>query len=265
MTQKQNKRPHILLTNDDGINAPGLRYLWQSLKDTADLTIIAPENEQSGAGLSTTVRRPLRIEKRNEFEGARTWSVSGTPADCVKIGLNVLMEQPPDLIMAGINQGSNAGRNILYSGTVAGVIEGVMHDIPGAAFSCWDYYDTIYDPAVPIIPQLLRYLVMHPLRPGTFLNVNFPSHRVGPVRGIKLTRQGKEYWAENPDRHDHPEKEHLYYWLGVKVAEFKEEEDCDISWLKKGYATVVPVYIQELTDHHHLNERRSAFDNLMGN
>lgn len=256
------KRPHILITNDDGIHAPGIKHLWNALKPIADLSIVAPTSEQSGVAMATTFRNPLRVDPYDHFGQTKAWGVNGTPADCVKLALSVILETPPDLIVSGINRGSNAGRNVMYSGTVAGVIEGVMHDIPGIAVSCWDYFATNYSIAEEHLPNILRYVLEHPLPYGTFLNVNFPSHKHG-MNGFKLTRQGKEYWAENPDKRQHPAENLPYYWMGIRIAEYEEEEDCDISWLKKGYAAVVPVHVGDLTDDKHLNARRTAFDNFM--
>lgn len=257
-----NLLPHILITNDDGIFAPGIKHLWESLHKFASLSIVAPLSEQSGVGLSTTIRTPLRIDHSTHFGHSKAWSVNGTPADCIKLALSVLLESPPDLVISGINRGSNAGRNVLYSGTVAGVIEGVMHDIPGIAISCWDFYDTNYSHAVQYTPNILKYILQHSLPKGTFLNVNFPPYAEG-IKGIKFTRQGKEFWAENPDKRQHPAELQPYYWMGVKPALFDEEEDCDISWLRKGYAAAVPVHIGELTDHQHLRDRREAFEKML--
>lgn len=253
------QRPHVLITNDDGINAPGLKQLWLALKDVARVTIIAPAFEQSAVGLSLTIRHPIRIDKVDWAQDA--WCVTGTPADCVKMALSVIMDERPDYLISGINRGGNAGRNVLYSGTVAGAIEGTLQGIPSIAFSCWDYKNTDYTQAVKYIPSMLQHVMEHPLPKGTLLNVNIPPKTPEGIQGVKLTRQGKEYWAENPDKRYHPAEELAYYWLGVKLASFEDEiEDSDVVWLKKGYVAAVPVHIGELTDHTHLRERRDAFD-----
>ena len=124
------KNFRILIINDDGIHAPGLIHLWKALVDLADVTIIAPAIEQSGVGLGITLRSPLHIESVAWNKGTPAWKISGTPADCVKMALSVILKTPPDLIVSGINRGSNSGRNVLYSGTVGGVIEGVLRNIP---------------------------------------------------------------------------------------------------------------------------------------
>jgi 5'-nucleotidase len=255
------KKPQILITNDDGIHAPGIRCLWRALKDFAEVTVIAPAYEQSGSGLAITFHSPLRIEKVQWDSNTLVWSVNGTPADCVKLGLNVLFKKKPDLIVSGINKGSNAGRNVLYSGTVGGAIEGVLQGIPAIAFSCLDYLDPGYKKAEEHIPSIVNLALANSLPPGTLLNVNFPKKEIEQIRGIKLTRQGKEFWTENLITRPHPE-EGDYYWLGLRRARFEEEEDCDISWLEQGYIAAVPIHIDQLTDQQYLSEKKSSFENL---
>src|SRR4029078_350865 len=132
--------PRILISNDDGVYAPGLKHLWNAVRDFADVVVVAPAAEQSAVGLSTTIRHPLRIERVEWANSdAKVWSVNGTPSDCVKLALNVIMPTYPDLIVSGINRGTNCGRNVLYSGTVAAIIEGLLHDVPGIAFSIGDF------------------------------------------------------------------------------------------------------------------------------
>lgn len=256
------KRPHILITNDDGINAPGIHHLWNALSPIADLTIVAPSSEQSAVSLSITLRHPLRIDKMNHWpEGTPAWSINGTPADCVKLALRVILESPPDLIVSGINRGSNAGRNVLYSGTVAAIIEATLQNIPGIAFSSCDYTKTPYQIAEPFIPKVVNYVLENPMPSGSFLNVNFPSHSAGEIKGIKMVRQGKEFWAEAPEERSHPAEGHSYYWLGSKLATFQEEINSDIALLRQGFVTAVPVHIGELTDHHHINTQKTHFEN----
>jgi 5'-nucleotidase len=265
--ENQMNKPRILVTNDDGIHAPGIRHLWNALNQFADLTIVAPAVEQSAVGLSITLRNPLQISKiDNWMHGSSAWAVTGTPADCVKIALNVILENPPDLIVSGINRGSNAGRNVLYSGTVAAVIEGTLQGIPGIAFSSYDYMQTPYQKAEPYIPKIVEYILENPLPRGSFLNVNFPSLSVErEMMEVKLVRQGKEFWGENPEQRKHPVEGHCYYWLGCKLASFQEEEDSDIAFLRQGYVTAVPVQISELTDHEHIRTQKEHFENYFSN
>lgn len=253
-------RPFILITNDDGITAPGIRHLFNALKKDADLIVVAPSHERSACGMSTTLRDPLKIEKVVWGEDGEAFSISGTPADCVKLALSVISQRKPDIIVSGVNRGSNAGRNVLYSGTISAVIEGVLRDVPGIAFSCYDFQDPIYAMTEKYIPQLVNYVLSHKLPEGTLLNVNFPSKTFEKFLGIKMVRQGKEYWIENPDHRSHPGEGHSYWWLGSKIAEYEEHEESDIMWLKKGYITAVPVYVGELTHNVVLEERKHLFE-----
>lgn len=256
------KRLNILITNDDGIHAPGIRHLWNALHEFADVTVIAPDREQSAVSLSITVRKALHIDSIDWGCGANAWCINGTPADCIKLGLNAVLDTKPDLIVSGINRGSNAGRNILYSGTVAGAIEGVMHDIPSIAFSCYDYHKMPnFARAEQYIPSIVEHVIEHPLPQGTLLNVNFPIQDHA-IKGFKYTRNGMQFWAENPDCRMHPTEERNTYWLGARMAEFPEHEDCDISWLEKGYVTAVPIQVNDLTHGSHLAEKKEAFENL---
>jgi 5'-nucleotidase len=248
-------KPHILITNDDGIYAPGIKHLWNAVKDMADVSIVAPLGEQSAVSLSITVRHPLRIETI-EWPTARVLAVNGTPADCIKLALSVILPKPPDLILSGIN--------VLYSGTVAGVIEGVLQGVPGIAFSLDDYHNPSFEKIEKYIPTLVEYALHHPLPKGSFLNVNFPKQAVQAIQGIRLTKQGKEYWKENPEQRSHPTEGDVYYWLGATLAKFEEEEeDSDIKWLQKGYITVVPIQVDDLTNHHHVQQQSQHFEAFM--
>jgi 5'-nucleotidase len=254
-------KPQILIINDDGIHAPGIRHLWNALKDHADVTIVAPAQEQSAVGVSLTIRQPLRFQRVEWPENGHAYSLNGTPADCVKMAVGVILKQKPDLIVSGINRGSNAGRNVFYSGTVGGTIEGVMNSIPGIAFSCYDFFDPDYSSVEKFIPVVVKDVLANPMPHGTLLNVNFPEKKLG-VKGFKLARMGRQYWGADPDERTHPAEKHSYYWLGAKLAEFDEHEDSDIAWLAKGYMTAVPVHVGELTDHSHLEQRKHHFERL---
>lgn len=258
-------RPYILVTNDDGVYAPGIKYLWNALSQVADIVVVAPINEQSAVSLSITTRHPLRIEKIQWpwADKAQVWSINGTPADCVKLALSVILSEPPQLIVSGINRGSNAGRNVLYSGTVAAVIEGIMHNIPGIAFSVADYFNPNYEKVGHYVPTIIHYLLKHPLPSGTFLNVNFPQATTTKIKGIRFTKQGLEYWAENPEQREHPAEGSPYYWLGARLAQFKEDTDSDIVLLREGYATAVPIHISDLTHHPLIAQQKENFENFV--
>lgn len=255
-------RRRILITNDDGVHAEGLRHLWSALQGLHEVVVVAPKYEQSGVGLAITIRDPLRVEKVNWDQPTEVWSVSGTPADCVKLALHTLKDFRPDLVVSGINRGSNAGRNAFYSGTVGGAIEGVMQGIPSIAFSCEEYDVPAYAAFARHIPSIVQHAIEHPLPSGTLLNVTYPCSHTSKLQGMKLARQGKGYWAESPSERQHPAEGHSYYWLGARTAQFDEHPESDVALLKQGYITAVPLQVAELTDHLHLQQRREQFEQL---
>lgn len=263
--ETEKRKPRILITNDDGIHAPGIRALWNALKDFAEIIIVAPSTERSGAGLSITVHHPLRLDRVDWGEGVEAWSATGTPADCVKLALTFCYSTPPDLIVSGINRGSNAGRNILYSGTVGGVIEGIMHDIPGIAFSCHSFHRPNYKEAEEYILPIVQHVLETALPHGTLLNVNFPDTYERAIAGMKMTRQGRGMWVENPDRRSHPADDHYYYWIGLKPCAVEEIPDSDTAFLEQGFITAVPVHVAELTDHHQILVRKDSFEKIFDN
>ena len=257
------KRPTILLSNDDGIEAPGLTSLWRALReaDIADLVIIAPSKERSGVGVGITWDRPMQIRKVEWVDNTPAWSVDGTPADCIKLGSSVILDFHPDFIISGINPGSNAGRNILHSGTIGAVIEGVFRGIPGAAISCENLETPNFHVAEKSIAMIVEYLIAHPLPSGSFLNVTYPHSAQDEVKGFKLTRQGRARWVEDPSFH--LENEHgPQYWLGGKFEDEHEEEESDIAYLKEGYMTAVPIHVHDLTDSNELKLRRDTFEDF---
>jgi 5'-nucleotidase len=253
-------RPHVLITNDDGISAPGIFHLWKALKDDFDITIIAPEQQQSAVGLSITIHSPLEIKRSPFFKGCNAWSVNGTPADCVKLGLNTVLEKQPDLILSGINEGANHGRNVLYSGTLAAVIEGVFHQIPGVAFSAFSYPNPDYSKASPFILPIVQHVIENPLPKHCLLNVNFPD--TDDIKGMKLCKQGLQFWTEKIEKRLHPSSNKDYYWMGGKIAKFDEAPDSDITATEEGYIAITPIEIDNLTHMNYFNSEQSAIQKL---
>lgn len=251
------KRPFILITNDDGIQAPGLRHLWQAIRSYADVAIVAPQTEKSGSGLSITYMKPLTVHEIPWEVPA--WSVSGTPADCVKMAIGVLLDRRPDMIVSGINCGSNAGRTVLYSGTIGGVIEGVLKDIPGIAFSFADFETPPLEATQKYIIPLIAHFLEHPLSSGTLLNVNFPLNIKDGAKGFKLTKQGRSCWLESPDKRAHPQGT-PYYWLGGKWVLEQEHPESDVYWLEQGFVTGVPIHVGELTDRNALDLHKANIE-----
>lgn len=255
------KKIKILLTNDDGIYAPGLKALWEALKDTFTVSIIAPATEKSAVGLGITIRDPIHVDPITWPEAAPAWKISGTPADCVRMGLSIILKEKPDLIISGINRGSNAGNNVLYSGTVGGTIEGVLRGIPGVAFSCESFEKPNYTTVQPFIVPLIQHLLEYPLPQGTLLNVNFPD--VEHILGVKLARQGRGFWIESPEHRLHPEG-HSYYWLGGKWHETEEDEESDVTIMGERYGAAVPIHVSQLTHEGHFSAHKELFNTRFG-
>lgn len=255
------QRPLLLLTNDDGIHAPGLKHLWQALSDLGEIVIVAPSQDASGSGVSITSTRPLHLHQVPWEGGCSAWSLNGTPADCVKMALSAVLQRPPTLILSGINQGSNSGRTALYSGTVGGVIEGTLKGIPGIAFSFCDLQVPALTATKPYLREIVTRFLTHPLPKGSLLNVNFPYHSERRIAGLRFAKQGQGYWIESPDKRTHPDG-FSYYWLGGKWHSSDEDPASDVALLEQGYITAVPLHIGELTDHaffHHCKEQIEPF------
>lgn len=253
------KRAKILVTNDDSIHAPGIRHLCQALAPIADLWIAAPAYEKSGVGLSVSLHSPLTLEPEHWEEQNEVWKINnGTPADCVRMGLRFVMKEKPDLVISGINRGSNAGRTLLYSGTVGAVIEASLQGIPGIAFSCANYENPNYAITHEPIRAIVAHMLKEPLPLGSFLNVNFPENET--PKGCKLSRQGKSYHRENFTQHVHPSKGHHYYWTGYRYEELPEEEESEIALLNEGFITCTPIQVQHLTDLDVFAKRKESFD-----
>ncbi len=250
---------NILLVNDDGIHAPGLRYLWEALKDRAHITIVAPATEHSGAGSSISIYKPLQLQRVTWMDDTPAYSLSGTPADCVKIALSEVFNTPPDLLLSGINPGHNAGSNIFYSGTVGAAIEGVFNGIPSAALSIDEHRNPEYTQAASYVTRIVDFLLAGHLPQDTILNVNFPHSE---LKGFRLARQGRSYWREVPEQRTHPSG-FPYYWLNGEHAVYPEHDESDIGLLAQGYATAVPVRVRELTHNDMLDEHRETFERLM--
>ena len=246
-------RPVVLFTNDDGIMAPGIFHLYQALKDHVIPLIVAPAEQQSGKGVSITLQNPIIVEKVN-WNGIEAHKVYGTPADCVKIAFSIL-HYKPDFIVSGINQGCNSGRNVLYSGTIGGVIEGVYRGVPGIAFSCREFFNPQYGEYESFIKTIFDHFRDDPMPAGTFINVNFPKELKHEVKGIRYAKQGKGQWIERVVRSENNSHQFDAVWVGPE-----EEADSDVRLMKEGYVAVCPIYVGEMTHHSHFNEHALLFN-----
>jgi len=249
----------ILITNDDGIDAPGIQFLISFLKPLGKLVVVAPETGMSGMGHAVTIKNPLRIQQLPNDGDVERYTTSGTPADCVKLGLNQVLKCKPDLIVSGINHGSNHSINILYSGTMAAAIEGAMQNIPSAGFSmCNPNPKVDFSFMESYVRNICSRLLKFGLHAGTCINVNFPD--TDKPAGVKVCRQSIGYWNEEFDSrldvHHQP-----YYWLKGDFIIPETQEDTDENALKKGFISIVPVTI-DLTAHTALEAARKQFHDL---
>ena len=242
-------RPLILVTNDDGIYAKGIRSLVNAVLPLGDVFVVAPDKPQSGMGHAVTINGLLRLEEVNYAENVKAFSCSGTPVDCVKLAIYQVMHRKPDLLVSGINHGANSSINVIYSGTMSAAVEGAVEGIPSLGFSLLSHKeDADFDVAARIARIISQNVLDHGMMDGTCLNVNIPAQPV--VKGIKICRQAKAYWEDAFEKRMDPSGK-PYYWLTGEFKVFDKGEDTDEWALANGYASVVPVHY-DLTAHHAL-------------
>lgn len=235
------KKPLILVTNDDGIVAPGIRVLVEIASEFGDVVVVAPDSPQSGQGHAITIHDPLRLKKVDIFEGIEAWECSGTPVDCVKLAKHVVLkDRPIALCVSGINHGTNASINILYSGTLSAAMEASVENIKSIGFSLDDFsFDADFGPGKPWVRKIVQYALEHPFENGNLLNVNIPKLPAGQIRGLRLCRQANARWVENFVEGRDPNGQ-PYYWLTGEFVNEDLGEDTDIWALRNGYISVVP-------------------------
>lgn len=235
------KTPNILVVNDDGIHAPGIRSLIEAVRPLGNVTVVAPDTAMSGMGHAITVRSPLRLHKIVKEENYEEYGCNGTPVDCVKMGEQVVMKAKPDLMVCGINHGSNAAINIVYSGTLAAVIESAIGGVPSVGFSLLDYsHKADFSACGKYIDLICRKVLEKGLPDGVCLNVNIPAVKAEAIKGIKVCRQARSRWVEEFDIRTDPHKRE-YYWLTGVFEKLEHEEDTDEWALDNNFVTVVPV------------------------
>jgi len=236
----------ILVSNDDGIDAPGIWALAQELKKIAPVIVVAPDKQQSAVGHAITMNYPLRaipFRKNNEFFG---YAVEGTPADAVKLGVRFLLKEPPDMIVSGINHGSNTAINIIYSGTVSAATEGTILGIPSIAVSLTTYDEPDFSYAAKFAARLALLVAERGLPEGTLLNVNVPAVSENQIKGVVLTKQGSSKWDDTFDvRRDPANRE--YFWLTGKMEVTDSDADADQIAIQSGFISVTPIHY-DLTD-----------------
>jgi 5'-nucleotidase len=256
VAEKNKRKPLILVTNDDGITAPGLHALADTMKQLGDVVVVAPDSPQSGMGHAITLNHPLRLERVEITEGLYGYQCSGTPVDCVKIAIDKIIKGKPDLCVSGINHGSNSSVNVIYSGTMSAAVEGAIEGINSIGFSYLNYsYEANLAAAKHYAKIIARNVLRNGLPQGTLLNVNIPSLPLQKsssakdfIRGVKICRQANAKWEEEFDERTDP-NHRKYYWLTGKFKNYDKGEDTDVWALNHGYVSIVPVQF-DLTAHH---------------
>jgi 5'-nucleotidase len=248
-SSKKRRRPVILVTNDDGITAPGLKALAEAMSEIGEVIVVAPDSPQSGMGHAITINKPLRLDQVDVFDGIKSWQSSGTPVDCVKLAVNKVLHRKPDLCVSGINHGSNSSINIIYSGTMSAAMEGAFEGIPSIGFSLSDYSLTADFKASSHFAKLIAKNVLKiGLTEQTLLNVNIPALSLKKIKGLKICRQAHAKWEEEFDERSDPNKR-KYYWLTGKFQNLDKSDDTDEWALANGYVSIVPVQF-DFTAHH---------------
>jgi len=235
-------KPLILITNDDGITAPGIRSLISVMNELGDVWVVAPDKGQSGMGHAITVNSTLHVDEVNIDNGPqKEFSCSGTPADCVKLAISELLPKKPDLCVSGINHGSNSAINVIYSGTMSAAIEAGMEGVPSIGFSLLDFsLDADFEPSKSYIKSIAEKVLNEGVPNGVILNVNIPNLAKDKIQGVKICRQAKATWEEEFDRRVDP-RGRTYFWLTGKFVNLDKGEDTDEWALENGYVSVVPV------------------------
>lgn len=240
----------LLISNDDGVYALGIRTLANTLAEAGhEVTVVCPDRERSATGHGLTLHDPIRVQDMSHLfhPSIKAWACSGTPSDCVKLAIWALLESPPDLVLSGINHGSNLGTDVLYSGTVSAAMEGVIEGIPGIAFSLTSFQAKDFQPAADFACTLVRQLEKEPLPELTLLNVNVPAIERSEIKGAMITRQGVRRYTDVFDKRVDPRGK-IYYWLSGELLEDVEDPDVpsdvptDVQANRENYITITPLH-----------------------
>ncbi|WP_127846722.1 5'/3'-nucleotidase SurE [Psychroflexus aestuariivivens] len=249
----ENQKPLILVTNDDGITAPGIRHLIKIMHTLGEVVVVAPDRPQSGMGHAITINDNLYCDPTtiDKYSDIKEFSCSGTPTDCVKIATQEILKRKPDLCVSGINHGSNSSINVIYSGTMSAAVEAGVEGIPAIGFSLTDYsMEADFEPTTKWVKKITKEVLNNGLPKGVVLNVNFPA--IDKIKGAKICRQAKARWQEQFDKRKNPQGRD-YYWLAGEFINEDEGPDTDVEALDAGYASIVPIQF-DLTAHHFIDE-----------
>ncbi len=253
------KKPLILVTNDDGVNAPGIAALVEVVQAYGRVVVVAPEEGNSGMGHAITVKQPLRLRKIKQSEELSIYACSGTPADCVKLAMSHVVSEKPDMLVSGINHGSNASISVLYSGTLGAAAEGCLYDIPSIGFSLSNHsISADFSASTVYCRKVVEKVLADSLHPRTYLNVNIPNIPLSEIKGMRLCRQTKGTYREEFEKRVDPHG-HDYYWLtGIFVNEEPNAVDTDEYLLAQGYVTAVPIH-PDMTAYEELAKMQRAW------
>ena len=245
----------ILLTNDDGIYAEGIYAIYKELKKIARVTVVAPESERSSVGHGITLSHPIWFQKIKRKDKSFGYGITGTPADCVKFAVSVVMKRKPDLVVSGINLGANDGCSVIYSGTVAGAREGAMMGIPSISISLATFVNPDFSYAAQFGAKLAKVVLKNELPKGTYLNVNVPATKASQIKGVKITQQGMVPIHGTFRKRKDPNLR-TYYWMSGKMPAIGNNHSIDTYALNHNYVTITPVQ-SDLTDCNFLHELQS--------
>lgn len=249
-----NKRPSILVTNDDGIFAPGIYALWEAMQEIGDVTIVAPDTEKSAVGHAITITDPIRVEQIHRKNGFEGFAVKGTPADCVKIAGRSLMKTPPDIVVSGINSGANVGSNIIYSGTVSAATEGTILGIPSIAVSLNSIKGGDMTVSQKVAQIVAKKVLKNGLPSGVLLNVNVPNIPEESIKGYRLTKQGKLVFKDQFEKREDPRGK-FYYWMKGEMIN-DTDSSTDGYAIQNDYISITPIHYQ-LTEESFLKTLKS--------
>lgn len=238
---KKKEQPIILITNDDGVTAPGIRSLVEAVKDLGKIVVVAPDKPQSGMGHAITIGFPLRLQKVDLMEGVEAWQCSGTPVDCVKLAVDKILHRKPDICLSGINHGANHSINVIYSGTMSAAIEASIESIPSVGFSLLNYsMEADFSGARKYARLIVEQLLKRKQDKHLCLNVNFPSVDESLIQGVKVCRQAYAKYVEDFNERKDPSGKN-YYWLTGEFKNFDKGKDTDVWALEHNFVSVVPV------------------------
>ena len=237
------KEPVILISNDDGIYSPGIYALYRAISRIGKPIVVAPDSEKSAVGHAITISDPLRVYEVERYGETFGWAVNGTPADCVKLAIKAIMDSPPDLVVSGINHGSNTGINVIYSGTVSAATEGIIMGVPSVAFSMTSFSRKVdFAVSESIVERVVKQVLENGLPKDILLNVNIPPVTADELKGIRITRQGKGRFEEAFEKRVDP-MNRTYYWLGGTRLMLDSEADIDEVAVMNQYVSVTPLHI----------------------